>query len=357
MYSLFWSDLNMTVIAIWDLQDVTFSGTPFASSALADNGDIGSTFVIDPASTRVYADMGDGDSEFQDGDSDQELNSSLNVNGSSYSAGSNIETEYSYVVRPVGGATDGSEDVTIYGVEVSAGMVGFTSNGYLAPGVSYEIIAIDSQDPVVNYSSLFICFCTGSRIQTPDGLRLIETLRAGDFVCTKDDGNLPVVWAETSVVRGIGLAAPVRFGPQSLSVLSHGRATGTDTSFLVVSPQHRILTQDASGAEILVPARAFIGWRDVVIAPEPLVAYCHILLEKHALVLSEGLFSETLNPGPASFRAMPIKSKMELLALCPQAVNQRTYIDARPTLGAGKWRRQKGLSANVKAATMLSVGV
>lgn len=344
----------MTVIAIWDLQDVTFSGTPFASSALADSGDIGSTFVIDPASTRVYADMGDGDADFQDGDIDQELSSSLTVNGGSYSAGSNIETEYSYVVRPVGGATDGSEDVVIYGVEVSAGMVGFASNGFLAPGVSYEIVAIDSNDPVIAYSSLFICFRTGSRIQTPDGLRVVDRLQAGDLVCTKDDGHLPVIWAKTSVVQGLGAAAPVRFGPRALARLGLDEALRTHARFLTVSPQHRVLTHDASGAEVLVPARAFVGWQDVEVAPDPMVSYRHILLEKHALVSSEGLFSETLNPGPASFRAMPLKSKMELLALRPQAVHQRAYVDARPSLGAGQWRRQQGLSANMKAATEMA---
>ena len=328
----------MAVFAIWDLEDVTFSGSPFASAATADSDDIGTTFVINPSSTRLYADMVDNDPTFQDGDGTQELTSGLVVNSSSYTVGETIETEYSYVVRAVGGPTDGSEDVTIYGIEISGDMVGFSADGFLAPGITYEIVAVDSNDPEVPYSNLFICFGQGAEIQTPTGLRPVEELRINDFITTKDDGDLPILWAKTIHVCGTGKSAPIRFGHDALKAL--GGQVGGRSASLTVSPQHRMLTTTPLGDEVLVPARAFVGWRDVAQTPQSVVAYTHILLEKHALIQGGGVYSESLNPGPMTFKVSSLKTRMELLRLCPNAVDGRAYDDIRPTIGAGKWRRR-----------------
>lgn len=138
------------------------------------------------------------------------------------------------------------------------------------------------------------CFVAGTMILTPDGERPVESLQAGDLVTTRDDGPQPVRWIGQRRVEARGALAPIEiregtFGPHRL---------------LLLSPQHRILVRDALAellfgeAEVLVAAKDLVNDRSVRVREGGMVDYVHILFDKHQLVSSAGLTTESFLPGP-----------------------------------------------------------
>jgi hypothetical protein len=332
----------MAVIAVWDLQDISFTGTPFQSNATADLSDVGTSFVINTGPQHL--EITDDEGMFEDGDSSQDFTTSSMLGGTTFAAGTEVENEYSYIVRPVGGATDGTEDVTIYAFEVSGDVLGMASDGYLTPGVTYEIIARDSSDPQVAYADMFVCFGAGMRIQTPDGARRVETLRMGEAVTTRDHGPLPILWCGVSTVPGQGSQAAICFGPQARLAL--GASIGPDPpgGGLITSPHHRMFWKDVDLGPRLVPAKAFVGWKDVRRLPCVRQTYVHLLLERHVLLRAEGLWCESFNPGPQALRQLSPDQRADVMALCPRAHSSRAFRDLFPVERVGPFRRRLGLA-------------
>ncbi|MGC8202711.1 Hint domain-containing protein [Aliiroseovarius sp. PTFE2010] len=316
------------------LNDVSFSGSPFASNSLADSSDIGTTFTINSGARPQLIRMSDNESLFSDSDFTQRLDGAHNFNGRSYSNNASIETEYSYVVRPVGGATDGSEDIRIYSIEISGGVQGFVADGFMEAGASFEIVAIHDQSPTVGYSTLYVCFRTGTMIETQQGPRAVQDLAPGDMLWTLDHGYQPLKWVGHERVPGTKKMAPIRI---ETGVLGNARP-------LFVSPQHRMLKETAQG-QVLVPAVALLDVPGVDQITLPHVDYVHLLLPRHEILMAEGTLAESFNPGPMAWAALPKEARTALGELDAVPTSQRIYPDARPILGAGQWRR---LSAGQK---------
>ena len=75
-----------------------------------------------------------------------------------------------------------------------------------------------------------ICFTPGTRILTPDGARLIEDLRPGDLITTKDNGAEEILWRGSRRMTGARLYAmphlrPIRF---RAGALGQGRPEDED---------------------------------------------------------------------------------------------------------------------------------
>lgn len=131
-----------------------------------------------------------------------------------------------------------------------------------------------------------VCYARGTRIMTPDGEVPIEQLQPGSRVVTASGGVAPVVWIGRRTVDlerhpEPHLAQPVRikagaFGP---------RLPRRD---LVVSPAHAIYDEG-----VLIPARFLINGCTVVQEKLRTVEYFHIELQRHDVVLAEGLPAET----------------------------------------------------------------
>ena len=138
------------------------------------------------------------------------------------------------------------------------------------------------------------CFVAGTLIRTPQGEVPVESLLPGDLVLTQDDGPQPLRWIGRRTVAAEGVLAPIEiragtFGP-------HGR--------LLVSPQHRVMIRDALAelwfgeAEVLVAAKDLVNGRSVWVREGGMVEYVHILFDRHQVVWSEGLATESFLPGP-----------------------------------------------------------
>jgi len=145
------------------------------------------------------------------------------------------------------------------------------------------------------------CFARGTRIDTPNGSRLVEDLRAGDLVVTLDAGAQPVIWAGSRTVCGRGEDAPVLIKAGALG----------NRADLYVSPQHRMLiraplTELHSGEpELLVPALHLVNHTTILRAPCDEVTYFHIMLARHHILYSEGAPSESFFAGGEWASAVP----------------------------------------------------
>lgn len=133
------------------------------------------------------------------------------------------------------------------------------------------------------------CFTPGTRIDTAFGSVPVELIREGDLVQTADHGFLPVRWIARKCVRAEGRFAPVRFASGALN----------NTRALTVSPHHRILLsgwaaqQHCGEPEALVPACRLVDGLRVRVITGGTVDYFHLGFDVHALVRSEGIWTES----------------------------------------------------------------
>ena len=168
-----------------------------------------------------------------------------------------------------------------------------------------------------------VCFTSGTRILTERGPVAVETLVPGDLVVTRDNGLQPLRWVGSRHLSHAELQArpglrPVRIGPGAL--FGAGPA-----SPLLVSPQHRVLVEGARAelyfgeTEVLVPAKHLVGLPGVSReCPAEGVSYVHILFDRHEIVLSNGLWTESFQPAERTLNALDAAVRAEVLELFPE---------------------------------------
>ncbi|MCP4820760.1 MAG: Hint domain-containing protein [Shimia sp.] len=166
-----------------------------------------------------------------------------------------------------------------------------------------------------------VCFTTGTGILTPRGERSVESLRAGDLVCTLDNGPQPIVWIGATTLSHAELLA----NPKLMPVLVGAQALGTERS-LLVSPQHGLILPGTD--DVLVRAKhlnRFVTGARVARGKRG-VTYVHMMFEDHQIVFSNGYPSESLYPGPMALRAMTPDAQAEVEALFPGVLGCQTKL-------------------------------
>lgn len=165
-----------------------------------------------------------------------------------------------------------------------------------------------------DYASPMVCFTRGTLIRTPSGERPIEDLVHGDRVLTLDNGTQPIRWIGRRRVLARGRFAPVAIAP----------GTFGDHDALLLSQNHRVVRQGAAiemlfaEPEVLVAAQMLIDNRNVTLRQGGHVEYFHILFDRHQLIWSNGLLTESLFPGAAIDSPAQAESLAELLAIFPE---------------------------------------
>jgi Ca2+-binding RTX toxin-like protein len=195
-----------------------------------------------------------------------------------------------------------------------------------------------------NIEDFLICFTPGTMIVTDWGERPVEDLASGDLVMTRDNGLQPLRWVgHRKLSRGQLVAdpdlQPVRIAKDAL------RGDGPARSMLV-SPQHRVLVTGAraellfGAEEVLVPAKHLVGQAEVTrVLPEDGVTYIHILFDRHEIVQSDGIWTESFQPAERSLNAMEAAVRDEILKLFPElASDTSAYLGARLSLKAHEAR-------------------
>ncbi len=134
------------------------------------------------------------------------------------------------------------------------------------------------------------CFLRGTMIATPSGEVAVETLRAGDLVTAVEAGQTvsrPVAWVGGRAMRvaehdGQDAAYPVRIRRGAF-------AENVPHRDLLVTPEHCILTEAG-----LTPARMLVNGASILVDRSiPEYEFFHVELERHGILLSEGLTTES----------------------------------------------------------------
>lgn len=270
------------------------------------------------------------ETNFDDNDTDQSLRGSQVFDGVSYANNTVIEAEYEIVLLdPATGLTYRVLLVNLNNSSPSYGTIeGLAFVGEFPPiGVALQVISA-TEGPTggsaVEVSNIASppCFTTGTLIQTPQGDRAVETLTVGDLVDTKNNGPQPLKWLGECIVSK-GLMATVNsFCP--VRILKNAFGDGAPNRDMLVSQQHRILVQGWQSelligqGEVLAAAVHLMNGTTVALANDVTsVSYYHLLFDDHEIVFSDGLATESFNPGPVSVGAIPLESRMELAELFP----------------------------------------
>ncbi|MEJ2021559.1 MAG: Hint domain-containing protein, partial [Maritimibacter sp.] len=135
-----------------------------------------------------------------------------------------------------------------------------------------------------------------------------------DLVLTHDNGAQPVRWIGSRRIAAEGPLAPIRI---SANTFGQHRE-------LLVSPQHRVLIRDALAEllfgddEVLIAAKDLVN--DLTVRPQVggEVEYVHILFDKHEVVFSEGLATESFLPGPQTTKSFERAVIEEICEIFPE---------------------------------------
>lgn len=124
----------------------------------------------------------------------------------------------------------------------------------------------------------FSCYVAGTRIATARGEVPVEDLRAGDTAILATSGTAPIVWVGH---RRAHRADPVR-------VVAGAFGPGLPARDLVLSPEHALFLDGH-----LIPVQALIDGVSVIREARERVIYYHVELDRHGVLLAEGLPAES----------------------------------------------------------------
>ncbi|WP_299204084.1 Hint domain-containing protein [uncultured Tateyamaria sp.] len=187
------------------------------------------------------------------------------------------------------------------------------------------------------------CFVAGTLISTPEGDVPVESLREGDPVLTQDDGPQPLRWIGTRTV-----AAQDQYAPILIRAGTFGQHDD-----VMLSPLHRVLIRDSlaellfGDREVLVAAKDLVNDRSVTRREGGTVTYVHLMFDRHQVVFSGGLATESFLPGPQTTKSFEREIVEEICSIFPELdpeTGEGYGPAARRTLRgyeAGLWRKTR----------------
>jgi hypothetical protein len=135
------------------------------------------------------------------------------------------------------------------------------------------------------------CFAKGTRIQTDHGPVPVEMLQDGDRIRTAlDDSYLPVTWIGHRVIDCTRHPRPKQVWPVRIAAGAFGR--GQPVRDLWLSPDHAVYVNG-----VLIPVKYLVNGANITQVPRAEMAYYHIELTRHDVVLAEKLPTESYLPG------------------------------------------------------------
>jgi hypothetical protein len=167
-----------------------------------------------------------------------------------------------------------------------------------------------------------ICFTPGTRIATSRGQVAVETLKPGDRVITRDNGIQPVRWADRRDLSASDISASPIFQP----VLIRAGSIGSDlpAQDILVSPNHRMLLMHQSArllfneSEVLVAAKHLVEMPGIDPVCATGISYIHVMFDSHEVILANGAWSDSFQPGDFSLGGIGQAQRDEILELFPE---------------------------------------
>jgi Ca2+-binding RTX toxin-like protein len=279
-----------------------------------------------------------------------------------YFAGDGLDTIADFGFGNTGSTTDGSStnndfiDLSSYydamnelradflddGILNQSNAADYSNNTQFQPGDGIVFQGATTSDFTTDSTGV-VCFTTGSQIRTPDGDRPIEELKVGDLVETLDGGPQPIKWIGTSHYDEAALIENPKLRP----IVVSARVFGAERD-LVVSRQHAFLLpeEDLLARAIQLVKMNVAGVR--IAHGRKRVTYHHIMFEKHELIYSEGIATESMYPGPQALRALCPEAMESLLRVFPEfkGIETRECAEAaygptaREMIDMSNWRAE-----------------
>lgn len=175
------------------------------------------------------------------------------------------------------------------------------------------------------------CFTPGTTIATPTGERLIDDLHEGDRVITRDNGQQKIRWIGSVELTGHRLARSPHLRPILIQAGSLG--DNLPEQDILVSPQHRVLLTSEK-------AQLYFEEREVLVAAKHLthldgidevgtlgVTYIHFMFDQHEVVLSNGAWTESFQPGVQTMDGLGEKPRSEIYELFPELETTEGLLD------------------------------
>ncbi len=218
-----------------------------------------------------------------------------------------------YIYLPPGATT--TLDTT---GQFNYGIIYFENGNAVTIGVSGAIDSIT-----------IVCFTRGTKIDTPKGLRAIETLAEGDLVITRDGTAKPVRWLGKTRIS----AETLRHFPEYRPIRIAAGALGENQETLV-SPHHRMLLTGWRAealfgeVEVLASAKSLINDATITVADVDEVEYFHILFDDHEIISADGAWSESFHPAALDTGLIARAVREEVLELFPEL--DRPGAQAKP---------------------------
>jgi collagen type I alpha len=135
------------------------------------------------------------------------------------------------------------------------------------------------------------CFAVGTRIATPSGEVAVDRLRVGHEVLGP--------WGERMAVRWLGhrrvdcARHPTPADVLPVRVRAHAFRPGVPARDVLLSPDHAVFLAPPCMRPVLIPVRFLIDGESVIQERRARVTYWHVELERHAVLLAEGLPCES----------------------------------------------------------------
>jgi hypothetical protein len=166
---------------------------------------------------------------------------------------------------------------------------------------------------------------------------LVEAIRIGDRVLTRDRGFQPIRWVGRRQLTEPEMAD----APHLAAVRIAKGALGPDmpTRDMHLSPQHRLLVQGPrtkllfGDTEVLVPALHLVGYPGISRADTVSTDYIHIMCDHHEVIWSDGIWTESFQPGDQTLAGLDAAQRYELEEIFPTLRAQPAqFAAARRTL-------------------------
>lgn len=266
--------------------------------------------------------------------------------------GTQVESESYHFLRALdanGNLTGDTITITVFSQGGNFSNIwGMAADAELQDGVRYQKIGGSNNGDSL-YESFVPCFTPGSVVSTPKGLILVEDLQVGDRVMTRDNGLQTVRWIGQKDVSHSTLARDARFRP--VRIRKGALGAGMPIHDMMVSPNHRMLITGAHLSvnfgedEMLIAAKHLVGLPGIDVVAEAPVTYLHLLCDRHEVLMVDGTWTESFQPGEYAMNGLASDQAREVFALFPELRDPTlnlTFRDARTPL--------RGFEAHVATA-------
>lgn len=190
-----------------------------------------------------------------------------------------------------------------------------------------------------NIEEIIPCFTSGTAIATPRGERLVEELKVGDRIITRDNGIQEIRWVGHKMMTGKDMIGTPYLRPILIKAGSLGN--GLPERDMMVSPNHRMLVSNErtqlyfEESEVLAAAKHLVGTPGIYEIDVMQTTYIHFMFDRHEVVLSNGAWTESFQPGDYSLKGIGNAQRNEILELFPELATEtglEGYQAARKSL-------------------------